>query len=43
MFKTNNFFEDELKIINLFRKNNYKFFSVFDPVMDNRVYKFTFI
>jgi len=36
-------FEDEIKILKTLSKKNYKFFSLGDPVMDNRIYKFTFI
>ena len=36
-------FEDEIKIVKTLQKKNYKFFSLRDPVMDNRIYKFSFV
>jgi len=35
--------EEEIKIVKTLSKKNYKFFSLRDPVMDNRIYKLTFI
>ena len=36
-------FKDEIKILKTLSKKIYKLFSLWDPVMDNRIYKFTFI
>ena len=36
-------FKDEIKIIETLSKKNFKFFSLWDPVMDNWIYKFTII
>jgi len=38
-----NLFEDQIQIVTTLPKKHYKFFSFGDPVMDNGIYKFTFI
>ncbi len=43
MFDKNSFFGDEIKILKTLWKKIYKLFSLCDPMMDNRAYKFTFI
>ena len=43
MARLKELFKNEIKIINTLSKKNYKLFSLCDPVMDNRKYKFTFI
>jgi len=36
-------FEVEIKIFTTLSIKNYGLFSLWDPVMDNKIYKFTFI